>query len=269
MLRLCVQSYHLLIGCVYSYQMTTGQISEEALKYFEEKRIKALLEEAMHNLLLNLPDDPLAFLQQTFSVSTPIRIIFAGGPGSGKGTQSQLLAEKYNLLAINSRKLLIREYEEGTEMGHRIESYLRKAALVPDEIYVELILREVRKAEQEYKGWVLDGFPQTRSHAIYLQNAGVSPQKFFYLSIPEEVAAKRCLGRRVKALPSEKNSLVSALMPDDSPDGIASRLSHFLARKDELLDSYAPFFVRIPGNGTIEEVNKEICEQIDNLDIAA
>eukprot|EP00796_Vickermania_ingenoplastis_P007097 gene7097-5031_t len=248
--------------------MTTGQISEEALQYFEDKRIKALLEEAMHNLLLNLPDDPLAFLQKSFSTPTPLRIILAGGPGSGRGTQSRLLAEKYNLLAINARELLIREFEEGSEVGHRIESYLRKAAIVPDEIYVELIMREVHKAEENYKGWVLDGFPQTRAHAIYLQNAGISPQKFFYLSIPEEVAAKRCLGRRVKSTKAEKNSLISALSLDDSPEGVSARLKHFLARKDELLDCYQPFFVRVPGAGSIEEVNKEICEQIDNLDIA-
>lgn len=248
--------------------MTTGQISDEALRYFEEKRIKTLLEEAMHNLLLNLPDDPLEYLQKSFSSPTPIRVILSGGPGSGKGTQSRLLAEKYNLLAINSNKLLIREFEQGSEIGHRIESYLRKAALVPDEIYVELIIKEVRTAEENYKGWVLDGFPQTRAHAIYLQNAGISPQKFFYLSIPEDIAAKRCLGRRVKTTESEKNSLVSALLPDDSPEDIAARLSHFSARKDELMDSYNPFFVRIPASGTIEEVNKEISEQIDNLDIA-
>lgn len=248
--------------------MTTGQISEEALKYFEEKRIKALLEEAMHNLLLDLPDDPLEYLQKSFSAPTPLRIMFSGGPGSGKGTQSELLAKKYNLLAINARKLLIREFDEGTEMGHRIEAYLRKAALVPDEIYVELIIREVRRAEKDYQGWVLDGFPQTRAHAISLQNAGISPQKFFYLSIPEEVAAKRCLNRKERCFESERNSLLNSLKLNDTPEGIAARLKHFSARKDELLDCYQPFFVRIAGSKSIEDVNNEICEQIDNLDIA-
>lgn len=248
--------------------MTTGKISEDASKYFEEKKIKSLLEEAMHDLLLNLPEDPLVFLQKSFSRQTPFRIMMAGGPGSGKGTQCKMLAEKYNIRVINARQLLLRELEEGTEISHRIEAFLRKGALVPDEIYVELIIREVREAEKHYKGWVLDGFPQNRGHAISLQNAGISPQKFFYLSIPEEMAAERCLSRRANGCDSEPTSLFKELQLDDTPDGVTARIKHFLARKDELIDCYSPFFVRISGAEAIEKVSKEICEQIDSIDIS-
>lgn len=247
--------------------MTTGKISEESLKYFEEKKIKALLEEAMHDLLLNLPDDPLVFLQNSFSRRTPLRLMVSGGPGSGKGTQCKILANKYNILVINARDLILRELDDATEVSHRIESYLRKGALVPDEIYVELIIREVLEAEKHYKGWVLDGFPQNRGHAISLQNAGISPQKFFYLSIPEEMAAERCLSRRNNCCPSEPTTLFKALQLDDTPDGVTARIKHFLARKDELIDCYSPFFVRISGAADIEEISKEICEQIDSIDI--
>lgn len=247
--------------------MTTGKISEDALKYFEEKKIKALLEEAMHNLLLELPEDPLVFLQNSFSRPTPLRIMIAGGPGSGKGTQCKILEKKYNILAINARKLLIRELEDSTEMSHRIEAFLRKGALVPDDLCVELIIREVREAEKHYKGWVLDGIPQNRGHAISLQNAGISPQKFFYLSIPEEMAAERCLSRRAKTTEIKSASLYKSLELDDSPDGVTTRIKHFLARKDELIDCYSPFFVRISGAESIDAISKEICEQIDSIDI--
>lgn len=250
--------------------MTTGQISEEALTYFKDKGVKALLEEAMHDLLLHLPEDPLEFLQKSFSTPTCLRIILFGRPGSGRHSQSKLLAEKYNLLSINTRRVLIREFQEGTDIGHQIETYLRKFAVIPDEIYIKAIMREVERAERDFNGWILDGFPQTRAHAIYLQNAAISPQKFFYLSLPEDVAAKRCLARRVKnSLESEKNSLISQLAADDSPEGIAARFKRFTAERDELMDCYDPFYVRIDASGSVEDVFKDICEQIDNLEIAA
>lgn len=248
--------------------MTTGQISEKALQYFEEKKIKSILEEAMHNLLLHLPEDPLAFLQETFHATTPYRLIVAGLPGCGKGTQAQLLASKYNLLVINSRKLLIQEYLEKTPIGLRIESDVQAGGLVSDEIVVELIIREVRRAEKDYKGWILDEFPQNRAHVISLQRAGISPQKFFYLSITEDVTSKRCKQKTNLSSGAENDPVLRVLQCDDSPEGVVSRIKYFTARKDELIDSYSTFFYRIDASVPIEVVHREMCDQIDSLDIA-
>ncbi|XP_050340861.1 uncharacterized protein LOC126767375 [Bactrocera neohumeralis] len=223
--------------------MSTGGLSDASLKYFEGKHIQALLDEAMRDVLREMPDDPLAYLEEALRRPTPLRLVISGFPGCGKGTQCQRLAAHYgNVRHITADDLLQPKPTDGSPEG----------VAVSDETVVGTVVERIQAAEEEGVGWVLDGFPSTQAQAIRLQAAGVSPQRFLFLDVPETVCAARCLDAQV----------------GESPTALKGRMSYFTARKDELVDCYRPFYVRVDGNRSADEVFSEICAQCDAIDIA-
>lgn len=239
--------------------MSTGTISDATLTYFDEKRVRALLDEAMRDVLMALPDDPLLFLERALSRPTPLRIIITGLPGSGKGTQCARLAGAFNLRHISAGDILRRVAESGEAVAVQIAMHIGEGSLVPDDLFVDLVVAEVRAAEEADGGWVLEGFPRTRAQAIYLQAAGISPQRFLFVDVPQEACAARVLARA-------KDS--AHMRADDTPECLRIRLSRFAAREQELLDCYQPFYARVEGDVPEDEAFAELCAQCDAIDIA-
>lgn len=213
--------------------MATGNLSAEALRYLEEKRVSVVLEEAMHDLLQQMPEDPLAFLEAAFASRTPLRLMVTGPPKSGKTTQCTLLAKRYGLQIICPDDLTPRDTH-----------YTTVAKKSSDEAITDAVLREVRAAEKAHKGWVLDNFPQTRAQAIHLQGAGVCPKRVFCIDVPADVTMDRC---------------------EDSASA-TGRVKYYAARKDEIVDCYRPFFVLVDGTQPKEEVEAEMVEQVAALE---
>jgi adenylate kinase len=89
-----------------------------------------------------------------------MRIVLLGGPGAGKGTQAQKLAEKYSLAHIATGDILRQSIKDGTELGLKAKSYMDKGLLVPDEVVIGLIKERLAKDDVK-SGFVLDGFPRT------------------------------------------------------------------------------------------------------------
>ncbi|MBW6491528.1 MAG: adenylate kinase [Lentimicrobium sp.] len=94
-------------------------------------------------------------------------LVLTGAPGSGKGTQGRLLANKYNLYYISTGSLLRREIKSGTEIGGKVKSIMEKGELVPDEIVIRLIESEI-KLHNHLRGFVFKGFPRTIVQAYIL-----------------------------------------------------------------------------------------------------
>jgi adenylate kinase len=89
-----------------------------------------------------------------------MRIVLLGGPGAGKGTQAQKLAEEYSLAHIATGDILRQSIKDGTELGLKAKSYMDKGLLVPDEVVIGLIKERLAKDDVK-TGFVLDGFPRT------------------------------------------------------------------------------------------------------------
>lgn len=94
-------------------------------------------------------------------------LVITGAPGSGKGTQGRLLAEKYNLYYISTGSLLRREVKANTEIGQIVQNVMDKGDLVSDEIVIKLIEREI-KQHNSVRGFVFKGFPRTVVQAYIL-----------------------------------------------------------------------------------------------------
>lgn len=127
-----------------------------------------------------------------------MNIIFLGAPGSGKGTQAEMLAKELNIPAISTGEALRKEVEIKSEIGLQAKSYMESGKLVPDEVVVGIIKSRISKDDCQ-KGFILDGFPRNINQAIVLDEMLSSLNKkidfAFNFEVDEEVLVKRISGR--------------------------------------------------------------------------
>ncbi len=129
-----------------------------------------------------------------------MNIIMIGAQGSGKGTQADLLAGALGLLHISSGDLFRQAMAEKTELGLKVETYMDRGELVPDDLTVGMILSRLAMPDCA-AGVILDGFPRTirQEQALDegLQEVGKQIDVVFYLDVPREELLRRLSGRYI------------------------------------------------------------------------
>jgi adenylate kinase len=127
-----------------------------------------------------------------------LNVALFGPPGAGKGTQSQLLIEKYNLTYISTGDLLRQEIAEGTELGKEVKSIINKGLLVSDELMVELLEKKIQ-SNLDGNGFLFDGFPRTFVQAYIIDGLllkmGTSLTCMISLEVPDDELIRRLLER--------------------------------------------------------------------------
>jgi len=126
-------------------------------------------------------------------------LIFLGPPGSGKGTQAKVLAEKLKLAHISLGDLLREEVRSGSEIGRRAKDFMNAGKLVPDELTIELAQKRVGQADCR-PGFIMDGYPRSAAQAaafdqMLVQNK-LTLDKAIYFAVAEDEVVKRLAGRR-------------------------------------------------------------------------
>jgi adenylate kinase len=128
-----------------------------------------------------------------------MKVIFLGPPGAGKGTQAQRISEEANLIHISTGDLLRRAVKLKEPLGSKVQKYIDRGDLVPDEIVTEIVKTEVREANQQ--GFILDGFPrnifQAKALEEILSKEGHQINLVVDFDIPIEMVRERLSGRRV------------------------------------------------------------------------
>lgn len=117
-----------------------------------------------------------------------VRIVIGGAPASGKGTQCELILEKYGVVHISTGDLLRAEVEARTQRGQQAQQFMERGSLVPDEILIAMVKERLEQPDCRRRGWLLDGFPRTRAQALALQEAGILPDVFVLVDVPDDVA---------------------------------------------------------------------------------
>ncbi len=123
-----------------------------------------------------------------------LNIVLFGPPGAGKGTQSERLIEKYDLVHLSTGDMFRAHIENNTELGQRVKQIMADGFLVPDSVTIDMLEEEVQK-HPNAKGYIFDGFPRTVVQAealdAYLSSKGQAINTVLQLDVPEEVIKER------------------------------------------------------------------------------
>ena len=188
-----------------------------------------------------------------------LNIVIFGAPGSGKGTQSERIVEKYGINHITTGEVLRAEIKNGTELGKTAKGYIDQGQLIPDELMID-ILASVFDSFKDSKGVIFDGFPRTIAQAEALKKMlaerGQDVSVMVDLDVPEEELMVRLIKRG-------KDSGRA----DDNEETIKKRLHVYHSQTAPLIDWYKneQKYQHINGLGTMEGIFAEICEAVDKL----
>ncbi|MBU0744517.1 MAG: adenylate kinase [Gammaproteobacteria bacterium] len=129
-----------------------------------------------------------------------MRLVLLGPPGAGKGTQANVLSQKYGLLHISTGDLLREAVKNKTPVGQEAKKFMDKGELVPDEIVTQMIIEKFKHSDIS-PGFILDGFPRTKRQAQILDQAlaelNLPLDMVLYFETGEDTILKRLTGRRV------------------------------------------------------------------------
>ena len=180
-------------------------------------------------------------------------------PGSGKGTQSERIVEKYGINHISTGDVLRAEIKNGTELGKTAKGYIDQGQLIPDELMID-ILASVFDSFKDSKGVIFDGFPRTIAQAEALKKMlaerGQDVSVMVDLDVPEEELMVRLIKRG-------KDSGRA----DDNEETIKKRLHVYHSQTAPLIDWYKneKKYQHINGLGTMDGIFADICEAVDKL----
>ncbi|WP_334331111.1 adenylate kinase [Candidatus Phytoplasma prunorum] len=129
-----------------------------------------------------------------------MKIILLGAPGTGKGTQANLLSQMFKLYNISTGDMFRKNFSQNTELGKLAKTYILKGLLVPDEITNKMVI-DFLSEEKFKKGFLLDGFPRNLVQAKMLKNffqtKKINLTAVIYLNTSKECLQKRITGRRI------------------------------------------------------------------------
>jgi len=201
----------------------------------------------------------------------PLRIIIAGAPCSGKGTQCELIKAKFDVVHLSTGDLLRAEVAARSPLGQQAEKYMASGRLIPDDLIISMVKERVTTdPEIARRGWMLDGFPRTEVQARALEEAGLHPDIFLLLDVPDEVVISRVTGRRTDPATGVSYHVVHDPPPageiaarcvqraDDTEAKIATRLHAFHEAIHSISEQYAPIKVEFDGNVPKAQLSKQI-----------
>ncbi len=185
-------------------------------------------------------------------------IILFGPPGSGKGTQSEKLIEKYGLKHLSTGDLLRSEIARQTPLGLEAKNLMDKGQLVPDEVVIGMISSAL-EANPDAKGFLFDGFPRTTAQSEALDKLLKLKQTeigvLLAMEVSEEELVKRLLNR----------GLTSGRSDDNNETVIRARIVEYKDKTTVVANYYSQFdkVVTIKGEGTVEEIFSALCSEIE------
>lgn len=186
-----------------------------------------------------------------------LNIVIFGAPGSGKGTQSERIVEKYDLDHISTGDVLRAEIKDGTELGKIAKGYIDQGQLIPDELMIS-ILADVFDKLKDSKGVIFDGFPRTIRQAEELKkmlvDRGQEISLMLDLNVPEEELVQRLVKRGQ-----------SYGRADDNEETIRKRLDVYYSQTCPLVDWYKAEgkYCHIEGHGDLDEITATICAEVE------
>lgn len=192
-----------------------------------------------------------------------LNIVMFGAPGSGKGTQSDLIAARYSLMHFSTGDMLRAEIALKSAIGQQAQEFISKGNLVPDELIIDMIRQRIDGHEAEMNGFIFDGFPRTVAQAkaldALLQERNKKVHMMLDLQVEEDKLIERLLLRGITSGRS-----------DDNMEVIKNRLDVYNSVTLPVMDYYKQTgrYTGINGSSTIEENFERIVNMIESVDAA-
>jgi len=190
-----------------------------------------------------------------------LNVVIFGAPGSGKGTQSEKLIEKYGLKHVSTGDLLRAEIKDKSQLGQMAESYMSRGQLVPDEVVIGMLEGLVQK-NNHVKGFIFDGFPRTLAQGEALDALLTKYHEEVNVVLSLEVEDEELIVRLLKRGEISGRS-------DDNRETIESRLRVYYDQTAPLKDFYEEQgkLVRIPGQGSIDDIFASMENILDRITV--
>ncbi len=210
-----------------------------------------------------------------------MRLIFLGGPGSGKGTQAKKLVEKFDLTHISTGDLLRKAIKEKSDLGLNAKKYVDAGDLVPDAIILGMIKEKLGEIQS---GFIFDGFPRTIEQAkgleIIMTELNINIDMVLNLNVDDNMIIERLGARRMcktcgfeynlKTRPPKKSGICDLdggelfQRSDDNEDAIKNRLSLYHENTKPIEDFYRlnGKLLDIDGSGSFDDVFHSITESV-------
>lgn len=216
-----------------------------------------------------------------------MRIILLGAPGAGKGTQAQILKDKFNIPQISTGDMLRAAIKANTKLGLEAKQFMDSGALVPDQLIIELVKERIQNEDCK-QGFLLDGFPRTIPQAEAMKQASISIDIVIEIDVPDNVIVERLSGRRTHLASGriyhiqnnppkiqDKDDITGEPLvqrDDDKKETILKRLDVYHSQTKPLVDYYSKSaasenkglrYIKINGLGDVKDIQKTIFDQIN------
>jgi len=216
-----------------------------------------------------------------------MRIILLGAPGAGKGTQAQILKDKFNIPQISTGDMLRAAIKANTKLGLEAKQFMDSGALVPDQLIIELVKERIQDEDCK-QGFLLDGFPRTIPQAEAMKQASISIDIVIEIDVPDNVIVERLSGRRTHLASGriyhiqnnppkiqDKDDITGEPLvqrDDDKKETILKRLDVYHSQTKPLVDYYSKWaasenkglrYIKINGLGDVKDIQKTIFDQIN------
>ena len=202
------------------------------------------------------------------------KMLIMGPPGSGKGTQAKLIAERYNIEHISTGDIFRAKSNEDSEMGRKIKELIDQGHFVPDDVTIQIVKEKLENMET---GYILDGFPRTVPQAEELKNFADINQ-VVYIDVPEDILVNRLSSRLMCSCGESYNKITKKpkvenicdkcgkelyQRDDEKPEIVAGRLKIYREKTQPLLNFYKELLVKVNGEPDINQVFEEIKNILD------
>jgi adenylate kinase len=189
-----------------------------------------------------------------------VNFLIFGPPGSGKGTQSVRLAEKFNLLHLSTGDMLRAEISSGTELGKKMSLIMSKGELVPDEVVIEMIAHKIDSSKGS-AGFLFDGFPRTVAQTVSLEKMlnerGMKIDRMLVLDVAHDELVKRLIAR----------AELSGRPDDRDPAVIENRIDVYKEKTEPIINycSKKGLYQPVNGMGTIDDIFTRLSDFMKKL----
>ncbi|KAK8847801.1 hypothetical protein M9Y10_018833 [Tritrichomonas musculus] len=176
-----------------------------------------------------------------------IIIFLIGGPGSGKGTQAERILKDFDIGYMSAGELLRQETSSGSELGTFISEQMKLGNILPQEIVINLLKKEIIKQDKEQ--YLIDGFPRKIDQAETFEKNVCSCALALFLDVPDDILVERLIGR------SQDSG-----REDDNPETIKLRIKTFHEISEQVFDYFNPMgkAIKIDGNRDPDSVYEDV-----------